>query len=150
MSPPDYPSAWLRPRSAASVSPGKIIVAPPCTAVATVAVPREPSLAKGAREIGENVYNERRPEALRAAAKSGKDQSHGECEGHLRKSRAVSPVSVRLKMLQAEKTVVTQMGALLLSAKERSASSKSVPRNIISSAKGAITTNPATDAAPWV
>lgn len=24
MSPPDYPSAWLRPRSAASVSPGKI------------------------------------------------------------------------------------------------------------------------------
>ena len=29
MSPPDYPSAWLRPRSAASVSPGKIIVAPP-------------------------------------------------------------------------------------------------------------------------
>ena len=29
MSPPDYPSAWLRPRSAASVSPGKNIVAPP-------------------------------------------------------------------------------------------------------------------------
>jgi hypothetical protein len=29
MSPPSYPSAWLRPRSAASVSPGKIIVAPP-------------------------------------------------------------------------------------------------------------------------
>ena len=28
MSPPDYPSAWLRPRSAASVSPGEIIVAP--------------------------------------------------------------------------------------------------------------------------
>src|SRR5262249_2258720 len=26
MSPPGYPSAWLRPRSAASVSPGKIIV----------------------------------------------------------------------------------------------------------------------------
>lgn len=29
MSPSDYPSAWLRPRSAASVSPGRFIVAPP-------------------------------------------------------------------------------------------------------------------------
>ena len=29
MSPPVYPSAWLRPLSAASVSPGEIIVAPP-------------------------------------------------------------------------------------------------------------------------
>jgi hypothetical protein len=28
MSPPDYLSAWLRPRSAASVSPGEVIVAP--------------------------------------------------------------------------------------------------------------------------
>jgi hypothetical protein len=28
MNPPDYPSAWLRPRVPASVSPGKIIVAP--------------------------------------------------------------------------------------------------------------------------
>ena len=27
MSPPDYPSAWLRPRSAASVSPGRVTVA---------------------------------------------------------------------------------------------------------------------------
>ncbi len=32
MSPPDYPSAWLRPRSAASVSLGRIIVAPQQTA----------------------------------------------------------------------------------------------------------------------
>ncbi len=29
MSPPGYPSAWLRPRRARSVSPGKVIVAPP-------------------------------------------------------------------------------------------------------------------------
>ena len=30
MSPQGYPAEWLRPRSAASVSPGKIIVTPPC------------------------------------------------------------------------------------------------------------------------
>jgi len=35
MSPPDYPLAWLRPRSAASVSPGKVIVAPPRPSVST-------------------------------------------------------------------------------------------------------------------
>ena len=29
MSPPDYSSAWLRPRCAASVSPGEIVGAPP-------------------------------------------------------------------------------------------------------------------------
>ena len=31
MSPPGYPLAWLRPRSAASVSPGTVIVAPEIT-----------------------------------------------------------------------------------------------------------------------
>ena len=35
MSPPGYPSAWLRPRSAPSVSPGKIIVASPRPSVST-------------------------------------------------------------------------------------------------------------------
>jgi hypothetical protein len=35
MSPPGYPSAWLRPAEPASVSPGKIIVASPRPSVST-------------------------------------------------------------------------------------------------------------------
>jgi len=41
MSLPDYPSAWLRPRSAASVSPGTIIVAPPTTGRANFRLRRD-------------------------------------------------------------------------------------------------------------
>jgi hypothetical protein len=55
MSPPDYPLAWLRPRSAASVSPGMIIVAPPRPSASTSGcavtqdlspIAREPARAK--------------------------------------------------------------------------------------------------------
>jgi hypothetical protein len=42
MSPPDYPSAWLRPRSAASVSPGRIIVAPRTTYGLNFRIRRDP------------------------------------------------------------------------------------------------------------
>jgi hypothetical protein len=48
MSPPGYPSAWLRPRVPASVSPGKFIVAPP-----SAAVPNSPPFRPN--EIGSDV-----------------------------------------------------------------------------------------------
>jgi hypothetical protein len=41
MSPLDYPSAWLRPRSAASVLPGKIIVSIAATSVANFRLRRD-------------------------------------------------------------------------------------------------------------
>ena len=41
MSPPDYPSAWLHPRSAASVSPGKIICSAAATSVANFRLRRD-------------------------------------------------------------------------------------------------------------
>lgn len=37
--PPGYPSAWACPRRATSVSPGQIIVAPPCLSVSTSGYP---------------------------------------------------------------------------------------------------------------
>jgi hypothetical protein len=41
MSPPDYLSAWLRPRSATSVSPGRTILAPPPLGAANFRVRRD-------------------------------------------------------------------------------------------------------------
>jgi hypothetical protein len=53
MSPPDYPSASLRPAEPASVSPGKIIVAPPPPVVPTSGLPviRPVSVNRGLNAI---------------------------------------------------------------------------------------------------
>jgi hypothetical protein len=58
MSPPDYPSAWLRPRSAASVSPGKIIEAPPPARAVNFRIARQPPA------IQKLVWPSRRADAL--------------------------------------------------------------------------------------
>ena len=67
MSPPDYPSAWLRPRSAASVSPGKSIVAPPRPARTTsgYAVSREGNLPEWRNTLGSpSIPVQKRPVGL--------------------------------------------------------------------------------------
>jgi len=66
MSPPSYPSAWLRPRSAASVSPGKNIVAPPRLARPTSGCPVVQDWSAGA-SFSQPVMEEQRRASWRCS-----------------------------------------------------------------------------------
>ena len=98
MSPPDYPSAWLRPRSAASVSPGKIIVAPQRQGVVNFRMPRHPFPTCGIVNFAEHLC-QLKPAAIWDHTKSSRPSAPAAWARFTARATSVSTAPIAVKVL---------------------------------------------------
>ena len=102
MSPPGYPSAWLRPRRAASVSPCKFIVAPPRPEVSTGCVIRPEQSTTLQSRLVNPLHQERSitqnagPGHRRAKVRHATSRPNGSLQGVQHRSRTKFVRVIRL------------------------------------------------------